>query len=212
MALVNQVRNRLAALSLLDRAFAQLTDDEVAALLEPLAEDVVNAVDHIVGWRHEAAPAEEDTTAERVAAVRQAAQRGRINGDLERLALLLSDRCLEDCISELGDASDNPSEADLQRVLPGVVERHGLATTQVMLAAVVTGEAVAAPIITRLLKHDDLVKLPPVELRPVAPSPATPADDPERERLRAERKARRQAEQEAARARREQAATAKRKR
>lgn len=208
MGLVNQVRNHLAALSLLDRAFAQLDDDDLAALLEPLAEEVARAVDHIAGWRHDA-PAAADPS-ERLAAVRHAAQRGRLNGDLERLAVLLTDRCLEDCIEELGDASENPSEEDLRRVLPGVIERHGLAATQVMLASVVAGEAVAAPVITRMLKHDELVKLPPVTARPVAPPPSPSVDDAERERLRAERKARRKAEQAAARARREQAAAAKR--
>jgi hypothetical protein len=206
---VNQVRTRLAALSLLDRAFAQLTDDDLRALLEPLDADVASAVDHISGWRADEA---DDDVQARISAIRQAAQRGRINGDLERLAVVLTNACLEDCIRELGDASEHPSEEDLQRVLPGLIERHGLAPTQVMLASVVAGEAVAAPVITRMLKHDELVKLPPAEARPVAPPPASPVDDAERERLRAERKARRKAEQDAARARREQAAAAKRKR
>lgn len=210
---MNQVRTRLAALSLLDRAFAQLTDDDLRALLEPLDADVANAIDHIAGWRPDEAGLDDEARANaRVAAVREAAQRGRINGDLERLAIVLTTACLEDCIHELGDASENPAEEDLQRVLPGVIERHGLATTQVMLASVVAGEAVAAPVITRMLKHDELVKLPPVEARPVAPPPASPVEDAERERRRAERKARRKAEQEAARARREQAAAARRKR
>ncbi|QQS25830.1 MAG: hypothetical protein IPM43_05545 [Actinomycetota bacterium] len=212
---MNQVRNRLAALSLLDRAFNALSDDELTSLLDALEEDAADAVDHIARWRADEAPADgtEPATASRLAAVRSAAQRGRMNGDLERIALVVSDRCLADCIEQLGEASDNPSEDELQRVIPGLVERHGLATTRLMLASVVTGEAVAAPLLTRLLKHDDVVKLPPAEQRPVAPEPRIDAaDDAERERLRAERKARHQADRDAARARREQAAAAKRKR
>jgi hypothetical protein len=97
-------------------------------------------------------------------------------------------------------------------VLPGLIERHGLATNRIMLASTVAGEAPAAAIIRDLLKNDDLVALPPAESKSVIPTPTSgdDRDDAEREALRERRreaKARKQAE---AKARREQAARAKR--
>ena len=69
------------------------------------------------------------------------------------------------------------------------------------------GEAPAAAIIRDLLKHDELVKLPPVEERPATPLAKAPTEpDPEREAIKAKRKEQKQRKQEAARARREQAA------
>ena len=78
-------------------------------------------------------------------------------------------RALADCIKELGDHADNPTSDQLRAVLPGIVERHGLGITRVMLASTVTGEAQAAPVIRDLLKHDDALKLPPAETRPAGP-------------------------------------------
>ena len=74
-------------------------------------------------------------------------------------------------------------------MLPGVVERHGLAITRVMLASTVAGEAAASIVIRDLLKNDDLVKLPREEPRPIVPAATRDeeADDPEREALKAKR-------------------------
>lgn len=204
---MNQVKNRLAALSMLDRAFRLLPDELVTTLYDALDDDAKDAVQHIAGVK-----GEEPSMRELIAAIRTTVSKGRINGDLERMALVLTDACLTDCIEALGDNSDDPSEENLREVLPAVIEKHGLATTQVMLASVVTGEAIASPIITRLLKHDEAWKLPPAPVVETAPVATTRADDPERAVLKEQRRARKAAEQEAARRRREQAEAARRKR
>jgi len=204
---VNQVKNRLAALSLLDRAFRLLDDDRIAALYESLEDESKDAIQHIVGVK-----GEDLDTPNLVATVKATVAKGRINGDLERLSILLTDACLSECIEALGDRSDDPSEEDLRTALPAIIAKHSLPVTQVMLASVVTGEALASPIITRLLKHDDEWKLPPAE--PVVAAPlltAADSDDPARQALKEQRRARKLAEQEQARRRRQQAASARRK-
>ena len=190
---------------MLDRAFRLLSDERIGALYEALDEEGRNAVHHIAGLK------DEPTTPEVVAAIRVSTSKGRVNGDLERLAIMLTETCLDECIEALGANADDPSEENLRSVLPDVISAHGLDVTQVMLATVVTGEALASPIITRLLKHDDDWKLPPAP--PVAAAPVVKAeakDDAERLALREQRKARKAAEQEAARRRREQSAAARR--
>lgn len=203
---MNQVRTRLAALSLLDRALRAMTDDELAEALAALDEDHRDAVAQLAEVPAGA------TDAATIAYVRAAAQRGRINGVLEQLALVLTDVCLAKCIEALGDASDNPTEEQLRAVLPSLVEAYGLAVVRLMMASATAGEANASPILTRLLKSDETFALPAVE--PVSPTvaPRAPEDDPERERLRAERKERKRLQQAEARTRREQAAAARRRR
>lgn len=191
---------------MLDRAVRNLPDEQITALYDTLDDDAKDAVQHIAGVK-----GDDLDMPGLLAAIRECVQKGRINGDLERMALVLTDACLSDCIEALGDDSDDPSEENLREVLPAVVERHGLPTTQVMLASVVTGEAIASPIITRLLKHDDVYKLPPVPVVTTAPVVLTKNDDPERAALKEQRKARKAAEQEAARRRREQAQASRRK-
>ena len=204
---MNQVKNRLAALSLLDRAFRLLDDDRIASLYEGLEDESKDAIQHIAGVK-----GEDLDTPSLVAAIKTCTAKGRINGDLERLSILLTDSCLSDCIEALGDRADDPSEEDLRTALPDIIAKHTLSVTQVMLASVVTGEALASPIITRLLKHDEAWKLPHVESVPAAPAPAAKnTDDPQRQALKEQRRARKQAEQEQARRRREQAASARRK-
>lgn len=186
------MKTRLQALGLVDRALAATTDDEIDALVAGLEDEHREAIERLAGG----ATADE---------VRAGASKGRLDGTMESIVMVLTDACLADTIEQLGDHADNPSSDQLREVLPGVVERHGVATTRLMLASTVAGEAPAAAIIRDLLKHDDLVKLPPVEAKPIIPTRETPkADDDEREALREKRremKARRQAE---ARARREQ--------
>ena len=196
---VNQVKNRLQALGLLDRTFANASDAELAAAIEALGDEHREALDELLGG-----PADPDR-------IRTAIAKGRIDGTMESIALVLTDRCLADCIEELGPAAEHPSSDQLRDVLPGLVEAHGLAITQMMLASTVAGEAPASAIIRDLLKHDELVKLPPVEPRSSGPILQKAAvDDAEREALKEKRKELRKQKQEAARARREQAARAKR--
>ena len=196
---VNQVKNRLQALGLLDRTFANATDADLTAAIEALGDEHREALDELLGG--EASPE----------LVRTTITKGRIDGTMESIALVLTDACLAECIEELGPAADHPSSDQLRDVLPGLVERHGLAMTQMMLASTVAGEAPASAIIRDLLKNDELVKLPPAEPRSSGPIlQKSTVDEAEREALKAKRKEMRKQKQEAARARREQAANAKR--
>lgn len=202
---MNHVKNRLAALSTLDRAFRLLSDDRVASLYDALDEDDSSAIRHMIGVKGEA------TTPEIVGAMRASVAKGRINGDLERIATTLTETCLDECIEALGSDADDPSEENLRSVLPDIITKHGLDVVQVMLATVVTGEALASPIITRLLKHDEAWKLPPAPpAEPVKVLESTKHDDAQRQALKEQRKARKLAEQEQARRRREQSAAARR--
>jgi hypothetical protein len=192
------MKTRLQALGLLDRSIRATSDDELTAVLETLDDDHREALERLI--EGEATPT----------AIRETAAKGRINGGMESVALVLTDASLADCIEKLGDHADHPTSEQLREVLPGVVERHGLAITRVMLASTVAGEAAAADAIRDLLKHDDLVKLPPEEPRPIAPV-VTPDDteSPERAALKAKRlEARRRKSEEAAQ-RREQSARAR---
>ena len=202
---MNEVKNRLSALSMLDRAFRRLPDEQIADLYESLNEEGQAAV------RLVASVVDEDLEMSALLeAIRVSVAKGRINGDLERMALLLTDQCLVDCIAALGDNSDDPSEENLREVLPAIIEEHTLPVTQVMLASVVTGEATASPRITRLLKYDDEFKLPP-PVAVMAPPPPLKVDDAERLALKEQRKIRKAAEQERARRRRAQIASSRRK-
>ncbi|MGH9269886.1 MAG: hypothetical protein ACRDZ2_01290, partial [Ilumatobacteraceae bacterium] len=153
---MNQTKTRLQSLGLLDRALRATTDEELQTLIEALGDDHREALERLVGG---------DVTPP---TMRDAAAKGRIDGTMESVALVLTDTALADCIKELGDNADNPSTDQLKAVLPGLVERHGLGVTRVMLASTVAGEASAAAIIRDLLKRDELVALPPPE--PARPS------------------------------------------
>jgi hypothetical protein len=192
---VNQTKTRLQALGLLDRSIRAATDDDLVAATEALDDDHREALERVVGG---------ETTPD---AIRQAVVKGRINGTMETIALVLSDASLADCIEKLGDHAENPTSEQLREVLPGVIERHGLAITRMMLASTVAGEAAASATIRDLLRHDDIVKLPPEEPRPIAPAPAeAEEDDPEREAIKAKRVEARRRKQEQAALRREQSA------
>jgi hypothetical protein len=201
---VNTTKAHIAALSLLDRALIAVTDEELVALMAALPEDHVAAIKRISGVREEDAP-----EAELVPAIREAAHKGRLNGDLQRLGVVLSDACLADCVEQLGDAADLPSEEDLQKVIPALVESHGVGVVRLMLASTVVGEAPASATIIGLLKNDDVVKLPPAADKPLAPLLPLPQDDADRLALKAQRKERKAQEQAAAKLRREQVARAK---
>jgi len=197
---MNQVKSRLAALALLDRAMNTLPDSRLDELIVGLNEEFRTAFDHVIGWR-------EDETRGLVEVTREACHKGRLNGTLERVAALISDGCLEECIGALGESADNPSEEQLLGAAPALIEHHGLEVVRVMLASAVAGEAAAAAVCSRLLKHDETLALPPVEH--VEAKVAPPADDdPEREALKERRRLERQRKQADQRARREQAAKA----
>jgi hypothetical protein len=209
---VNQTKAHIAALSLLDRAMIAVTDEELEALLAGLPEDHVAAVKRISGVRADDAPAGDDAAADTsstIEAIRAAAHKGRLNGDLQRLGVVLSDACLADCVEQLGDAAEMPTEEDLQKVMPDLIAKHGVGVVRLMLASTVVGEAPASATIVTMLKNDEAVKLPPAADKPIAPLLPAKVDDAERLALKAQRKERKAAEQAAARLRREQTLRAK---
>jgi hypothetical protein len=195
---VNQVKNRMQALGLLDRSFKAATDEELASAIGSLDDDHREGLEGFV----------DELTAE---GLREGVKAGRIDGGMEAIATILTDECLADCIEKLGNHADNPSTEQLREVLPGVIERHGLATTRIMLASTVAGEAPASAIIRDLLKNDDVLALPKgdeTQLAPLLDNQKRPED--EQEALRAKRAAARKAKKEAERARKAQAAAARR--
>jgi len=184
----------MQALGLLDRSFKAATDAELATAIEVLDDD------HREGLESFVAAATPD-------GVRAAVKSGRINGDMEAIAAIISDLCLADCIKELGDHADNPSTDQLLEVLPGVVERHGVAVSRMMLAGTVAGEAPASAIIRDLLKSDELVALPKVDETTIAPLIDTSKRSPEEQAaVRAKRAEAKATKKEADRARRAQSA------
>lgn len=197
------MKNRLQALSLLDRALLAMTDAELEALVASLPDDHRQAIDRLSGARDDSGF--EDPAA-RTVALRATVARGRMTGVLEQLTTVLTDACLADCIEQLGDASDNPTEDDMAEVTPGLIVRHGLATVRLTLATSIAGEAAASVVLTRLLKHDEVLALPAREAEPIAAVvPAREADDD----TKARRKAVKERKQAESRLRREQQARAR---
>jgi hypothetical protein len=79
-----------------------------------------------------------------------------------------------------------------------------------MLASTLAGEAAASAVIRDLLKHDEVVKLPPAEAVRAAPTVRTPDEpDAERDAIKAKRQEQKRKKQADARARREQSARAR---
>ncbi|MEO1056944.1 MAG: hypothetical protein AAFY28_08535 [Actinomycetota bacterium] len=197
---MNQMKNRMQALGLLDRSFKAATDDELSALLDALDDDHRDGLASLV----------DEVT---VDGVRDGVRSGRIDGGMEAIAAVVTDACLADCIEQLGDHADNPSSDQLREVLPGIVERHGVAATRIMLASTVAGEAPASAIIRDLLKTDETVQLPKVEeaqLAPLIDTSKRSAD--EQAEMRAKRAEARKAKKDAERARRAQSRADRRKR
>lgn len=190
------MKNRLQTLGLLDRTFAVATDEDITALVEALDEDHMEALTELVGGEPDAVR------------VRDGVSRGRLDGTMEGIAIVLTDACLADCIEELGDAADYPSTDDLNEVLPGIIERHGIPATRIMLAATIAGEAPAAAIIREILKSDETLGLPAVEASTVIPL-RNDGNSDERDEIKARRKEAKLKKQAEARARREQAQRAK---
>ena len=195
---VNQMKTRMQSLGLLDRALRATTDDELVGVVSSLGDDHREAIERLAGGT--ADPEH----------IREAAAKGRIDGTLESLTLVLTDATLADCIKELGDHADNPSSDQLRAVLPGLVERHGLGATRLMLASTLAGEAAASAVIRDLLKNDELVKLPKAETPRPSPIVRAPkVSDAERDAIKARRLEHKQRKQAEARTRREQSARAR---
>ena len=191
------MKNRMQALGLLDRSFKAATDDELAAAIEQLDDDHRDGLESFV----------DEPTPD---GVRNGVKSGRIDGGMEAIAAVIGDLCLADCIEQLGDHADNPSTDQLKEVLPGIVERHGVAVTRNMLASTVAGEAPASAIIRDLLKSDDVLALPKADEVTIAPLIDTKKrSDEEQAALKAKRAEAKAAKKEAERARKAQAAAAR---
>jgi hypothetical protein len=199
---MSQMKNRIGALALLDRAFAAMTDDDLAALVERLPDDHRLALDRLAGARDESGFSEPEA---RALAVRATAARGRLNGGLEQIATVLTDPLLAQCIEGLGSNADHPSRDQLLEVTPKLVEEWGVPAVRVMLAGSVAGEASASVMLIDVLKHDETLALPPVDRTEAVVLAAPKAD----EDIKARRKAAREAKQAEARHRREQQARAR---
>lgn len=196
------MKTRLQALTLLDRALLAMTDTELETLVASLPDDHRTAIDQLCGAREGGF----EDPATRTIALRNTVARGRMNGTLEQVSTVLTDPCLADCIEQLGDNSDNPTEAQLLEVTPGLIERHGLATVRLTLAGSIAGEAAASVMLTRVLKHDETLALPARDaIAEAVVAPAPSAD----EETKAKRKAAKEAKQAEARKSREQAARAR---
>lgn len=196
---VNQMKNRMQALGLLDRSFKAASDEHLAGAIDALGDDHREGLGAFV----------EDLTPD---GVRAGVKAGRIDGGMEAIAAIVTDAALADCIDKLGDNAENPSSDQLREVLPGIVERHNLGISRIMLASTVAGEAPASAIIRDLLKNDETLALPKadeVELAPLLDTSKRSAD--EQSELRAQRKATKKAKQDEARARKAQSVAARRK-
>lgn len=198
---MSQLKNRLQALSLLDRAFSAVTDSELEALIASLPDDHRTAIDEIC----EAPEGGFTDPTARVTSVRALAAGGRLNGALEQISTVLSDPCLHQCIELLGSASENPSEDEFLATVPTLTEAHGVAAVRLMMASSIAGEAAASVMLTRLLKSHETLAVPAAVAAPVVVAPAQVAD----EETKARRKAAKEKKQAEARARREQQARAK---
>lgn len=140
-------KDRVLRLVQLERELRAIDDGRLAALI---AELPTETAEWIVTISRGLA---DDGTVD-ITALRGSLSRGRLKGVPERVAATISDACLLDCIETLGDRADLPSEDDLRRAAPGLVQRHGRDVTRVMLAAAVVGNAPASAAIIKVLKSD----------------------------------------------------------
>jgi hypothetical protein len=179
---MNQMKNRLQGLTLLDRAFTAMTDEELEALVAKLPEDHRKALDEICGARDEEGFSEPATRT--VAVPFDGGTRAP-----QRWSRTDHDVALRPVPGRLrrgtGDHADNPTEDELLDVTPALIEKYGLATVRLMMAGSVAGEAAASVALTRLLKHDETLALPPIEHEEVTVLPPPTAD----EEIKAKRKA-----------------------
>lgn len=146
LAGVSTSKERVIRLVGLERELRNIPDVELAEMIDALPEELRALLNSWV-------PAGEPAAAH-ITSLRGAVQRGRLKGAPEKVADVLTAACLQDCIEALGDNADFPSIDDLRAVVPGVVERHGVRRTRLMMASAVVGEAPASPAIIKVLKTE----------------------------------------------------------
>ena len=117
------------------------------------------------------------------------------------ISTALTQRTNDATVEALGDNSEDPSRADLDEVLPAIVEEHGVELVRLMLASYAISDAPVREVMRELLDTDPQFALPdrPADLS--SPEAALPSfglvarvpskqakDDPERAELRERRK------------------------
>lgn len=89
------------------------------------------------------------------------------------VAFALCEQVNEDTIAALGTRHDEPTRADMEEVLPGVLERHGAPLVALMLASYAATDARCRPVFADLLRSDARVAVGD----PVADAPDGGAPD-----------------------------------
>jgi hypothetical protein len=119
------------------------------------------------------------------------------------VASAITNRANDATVRALGDRSDDPSRADLEEVLPDVIEQHGIELTRLMVASYAVSDAPCRDAMREILDTDERFVIPEVpeaeeeadeEPLPsfglVARTPRKKGDeDPERARILEQRKA-----------------------
>ena len=76
------------------------------------------------------------------------------------VATALTQRANDSTVERLGDRSEEPSRADLEEVLPAVIEEHGLELVRLMLASYAVSDAPVRAVMRELLDSDERFTLP----------------------------------------------------
>jgi len=76
------------------------------------------------------------------------------------VATALTQRANDTTVELLGDRSDEPSRADLDEVLPAVIEEHGIELVRLMLALYAVSDAPVRAVMRDLLETDERFTLP----------------------------------------------------
>jgi len=76
------------------------------------------------------------------------------------IATALTQRANDFTVELLGDRSDEPSRADLDEVLPGVIDEYGIELVRLMIASYAISEAPVREVMRELLDSDERFVLP----------------------------------------------------
>ena len=117
------------------------------------------------------------------------------------IATALTQRANDTTVELLGDRSDDPSRADLDEVLPAVVDEYGVELIRLMIASYAISDAPVRAVMRELLDTDERFALPDEAPEDTSAAKALPsfglvarptgkqaATDPERAELRERRK------------------------
>ncbi|GIU86686.1 MAG: hypothetical protein KatS3mg009_1201 [Acidimicrobiia bacterium] len=128
------------------------------------------------------------------------------------VAFALTEAANDATVDALGDRHADPSREDLEAVLPGIIEAHGLPTVRLMVAAYAASDAPVQPVMRALLDTDERFALPD-EPPPLAAAEGglelrrrTPEEEAAQAAKREQRRAAKEAKRAAERKRREAAA------